>query len=399
MTKIYLDALSKGPTVSVGTQALIIASMEIIKKSIPDAEFVMLSAYPEYDKHYLDKESYKVKFVKRDAGILGAIKGTRSILEEVDLVVSAWGDGYITTPPYKIINKTLFFIKRQRPIVLFPSSIGSFSGELQKALIRLGLRSFDSVMIRDTVTFNYLKQLKLKNISLVPDTAFILLPSDNMRVNEILNIEKAPKCDTYIGINVSNLLLNLYKEKLCQDYALFIAKMIDYLTSKFNKHILLIPHQINFLRNVNTEHADFASYHGDDRYAVSKIMECIKNTNLVTPLMGDYSCRDYKGIINRCELFIGGRMHTVIAAISQAVPSVLMQYSHKATGVMDLVGLQSYVWDFQSPHEELYSLINNVWCDRQVLHSSLSVKMIEIKKQVWGAGEILKEIIGRHRIK
>lgn len=396
--KIYIDALSKGPTVSIGTQALIIASMEIIKKNIPDAEFVMLSAFPEYDRHYLDREPYKIKLVKREAGVINTIKTTRLILKEVDLVVSAWGDGYITTPPHKIINKTLFLKGRHKPLLLFPSSIGSFKGGLQKALVRFGLGSFDSVMIRDTITFDYLKQLKVKNMSLIPDTAFILLPADSLRANEILSAENAPEQDSYIGINVSNLLLTLFTKKLRKDYALFISEIIEYLSANFKKHILLIPHQINFLNDVTKGFSDSASYHGDDRYAVSRIMEFVKDKSKVTPITGDYSCREYKAIINRCELFIGGRMHTVIAAISQAVPSVLMQYSHKATGVMDLVDMQSYVWDFQSSREELYNKINEVWHNRNRLHSNLADKMQTIKKQTWKAGEILKEVIERYKI-
>jgi len=39
--KIFLDALSRVPTVSVGTQALILGSMYIIVRRFPDVEFVI----------------------------------------------------------------------------------------------------------------------------------------------------------------------------------------------------------------------------------------------------------------------------------------------------------------------------------------------------------------------
>ena len=54
-------------------------------------------------------------------------------------------------------------------------------------------------------------------------------------------------------------------------------------------------------------------------------------------------------------------MHSAIGAVSSGVPSVLIQYSHKASGVMELVGLRDFVWDFKAPREQLLEMIEHTW--------------------------------------
>ena len=112
--KIFLDALSKKPTISIGTQALILSSMQIIKRKYNDVKFIMISPNEDFEKEYLKKYEYDVTLVKRPKSQLSYITQIKKILKDVDAVVSAWGDGYITTPPHKIFLKTFFFKKQKQ---------------------------------------------------------------------------------------------------------------------------------------------------------------------------------------------------------------------------------------------------------------------------------------------
>lgn len=396
--KVYLDALSHVPTVSLGTQALILGSMQIIEKCFSNTEFVMLSRYPEIDKYFLGKEPYNVKIIKRSKSQFGTVRQVLSITKNVDFVVSALGDGYITTPPHKLIHKTFFLKFRGKPLILFPSSVGPFHGKLKRHMSKMGLSKFDKIVARDTITFQYFKELGLENIYLIPDTAFILDPVEEDRIQEIFLKENVKNVDnSMIGLNVSQLLNCLFKNKLGLDYAKFISEIVVYLHEKFKKHILLIPHQVypdclNYMGNKSQ-----MSYDGDDRYAITKVMEYIRDKEIATPLKGEYSAREYKGIINKCEIFIGGRMHSIIAATSLGVPSVIMQYSHKALGVMDMLGMKEYVWDIKSTKEELLNKINKVWYSRDVLRNNLKYQAAKTKDEVWKAGDVLKEAINLKR--
>lgn len=352
----------------------------------------MLSSYPEIEKTYC--KSYNVNIIKRSKSQLGTIKNIRSIIKEADAVVSAWGDGYITTPPYKIFYKTTFIKSNKKPSILFPSSLGPFYGKLKRYLSKKGLERFDRIMARDTITFKYLNEIGVKNIHLIPDTAFLLDPVEQDRIHEIFVKESVPRRNQYIGLNISQLLNRLYMG-VGVNYPKFMAELVYHLNKAFAGHVLLIPHQI-CPSCINVQR--MFSYFMDDRDAISEVMSYIKDKEIVSPILGEYNSREYKGVITKCEIFIGGRMHSIIAAVSSSIPSVIIQYSHKAMGVMDMIGLSQYVWDFRSPKEELIDMINNMWHSRESLRSDIQTQMIKIRNNAWKAGRILIDTLDKYQI-
>ena len=59
----------------------------------------------------------------------------------------------------------------------------------------------------------------------------------------------------------------------------------------------------------------------------------------------EYDQHEIKGVIGRCDFFIGSRMHACIAALSQGVPCVGVAYSMKFEGVFASVGMGEGVVD------------------------------------------------------
>lgn len=394
--RIYVDGLSRVPTVSIGTQAFLIASMQIVKKYVKNAEFVMLSAFSEIERTYCHSEPYKINLIKRGGTQFQTIKDIRFILRNVDAIISPWGDGYITTPPQKILNKMVFLKSHKKPTILFPSSIGPFDTKIKRYLSKKGLEKFDRLMARDTITYSFLKDMGLNNLYLVPDSAFLLEPCDESRLQDILANEQIPQKETFIGLNISQLLNVLYKEQLKVDYSQFMADTIDYLYASFGKKVLLVPHQVypSVYNGIFTKD----SLDGDDRYAIQETIKKLKNKEIAYPILGEYNPRDYKGLIGKCEIFIGGRMHSVIGAVSQGIPSLLIQYSHKASGVMNLIGLERYVWDYKSPKEIFTELISDIWNNRDTISSGLWQRMTNVKNEAWKAGEIFVDALKEFKL-
>ena len=161
--RVYLDALSRKPTVSVGTIAYIISNMHIINQAYPNCEFVMLSVNPEVDNFYLSKTPFKVNLLKRSRTELGTFFQIRKILRKVDVVVSSWGDAYISLPPYLLFLKTLFLKKRNVPLILFPSSIGPFKGGIKDYFVYLGLKKFD--VITEFFLFQFMNRNRLEQLT------------------------------------------------------------------------------------------------------------------------------------------------------------------------------------------------------------------------------------------
>ena len=60
---------------------------------------------------------------------------------------------------------------------------------------------------------------------------------------------------------------------------------------------------------------------------------------------GFYDQSELKGIISLCDFFIGSRMHSCIAALSQGIPTVGIAYSKKFIGVFESAGVGEFVID------------------------------------------------------
>ena len=81
----------------------------------------------------------------------------------------------------------------------------------------------------------------------------------------------------------------------------------------------------------------------DDRNVLRHLAALLGNGAVM--LEGEHEPEVLKGIIGRCELFVGARMHAVMAALSAGVPVMALSYSHKAAGIMTEFGMERWVVD------------------------------------------------------
>jgi polysaccharide pyruvyl transferase WcaK-like protein len=85
-----------------------------------------------------------------------------------------------------------------------------------------------------------------------------------------------------------------------------------------------------------------------------------------------YNAYEIKGIIGLCDFFIGSRMHSCIAALSQGIPTIGVAYSKKFIGIFNSVDLGTYVIDARLYDEDeainiIFAIYNKMKKDRYVL--------------------------------
>lgn len=378
--KIFLDCLASTPCISVGTNAFIISDIQLLNRKYPRCETVLFSSNPEVDKLQFGHLPYKISYVQRSANQLLAMLQIRKIVSQVDVVVSAWGDGYISTHPYKLLRKALFLKKKGTPLVLFPSSIGPFNGDWKDKLAIMGLRKFDAVTVRDQITYDYLKPHGLKGLRLVHDTAFVLEPCPDNRSDELLR-QSGLKEQKFIGLNISVLMYNLFKKRN-EDYISLMVRYVEWMRETLKLPIVLIPHQLYPKEMIYTQE-EYQSLNGDDRFPIEQILSAIKDPNNLFALQQEMTPQELKGVIGKSEIFVGSRMHSVIAAVSLSVPSLVMQYSHKSGGMMKFLGMDEFVWDVQNDYEKLTEKTHELWNRRQAVRTKFKEMMPGIYQEIY----------------
>ncbi len=117
----------------------------------------------------------------------------------------------------------------------------------------------------------------------------------------------------------------------------------------------------------------------------------------VSCLETPYDPRETKAIIKHYDMFISGRVHAFVAAISQSVPSVLINRgfgpkSHRNIGFARSVGLEDYIADPSSIFD-MKETINKCWENKTEIRDFLNQRVPEIKSTARMAFDELRKVI------
>lgn len=250
--------------------------------------------------------------------------------EKAPLAISIGGDNYCYDSmlgDLRLANTA--FNKQGTPTLLLGCSIEP--NLLARKDIVKDLNLYHTIITRESITDKALQEAfagseKTPNILCFPDPAFTL-PSKK------LPLPQGFAEGNTVGINISPMIQdNEEKDGIAMSC---YQALIEYIIENTDMQIALIPHVV---WNQN-----------DDRKPIHTLYERFKETGRVVEI-GDASCEELKGYIERCRFFVGARTHATIAAYSSCVPTLVVGYSVKARGIArDLFGTEeNYVLPVQS---------------------------------------------------
>jgi len=275
----------------------------------------------------------------------------------------------------------------RKEIVQFPQTYGPFGSPLARILAGFLLKRSSVIMARDGISKKEAEGLtqRKRAVWLCPDVAFSLLPIKprEICVYPILPDNKLPT--GIIGLNVNGLMYNGgYTRANMFGLKLDYRKLLMELTSAFPKwheqEFWLLPHVYAPPGDVESD--------PDACEAVYQAMvtRMQRNARIVR---GNYDCHELKWIIGQFDFFVGSRIHSCIAALSQGVPCVGIAYSRKFRGVFDTVGMGDWVVDARELDEEqALARIIELYQHRDSVRKDLKARAEQAQKE-------LEEVFGR----
>ena len=406
---IKILTINAGLSKNKGSGAMLISTIEAIRKDIPNSHFTINTPFPELDKKnckiknvtMVTHKRKSLKYIARFflSMILYVLPLRMFVKDPVlrdyldsDIILDLGGDGL--TDDYGIIatitscyNLLLCNLLR-KPLVIYAQSIGPFKNKFTRALARYCLNRVSLLIVREEITYNYLKRIGIKNkIHFTADSAFLLAPASKKRVEDIfamesITLDKRMK----IGISASQHMYNAEQNKTDSTknkYVDFMANLVDSLINRFDAQIIFVPHVTN--KDILV----------DDKFVGDKIYNKVKNKNNIYLIKNkDYSPGELKGIIGSFDMFIGARMHSNIASTSMHVPTIAIAYSHKFYGIMKMLGMDKYVLDFRTMSlEQVMSKIEELWEERRNITSELKSKIKILKNKALENVKLTKTLL------
>lgn len=259
-------------------------------------------------------------------------------MSRADVVVDLSGD-MLTEDYGPVVGYSHFLPLLQaqalgKPVIICAQSVGPF--RYLKCLARRILSRAALITVRESITPKLLDELNGPSIKSVrtADLAFLLKPAAPDCIDALFEKEGIPAKPTRprLGVSVSALLTNRTNRHLGTGRENSIdsfALALDAVAEELGIEVFLVPHVFG------------PKPAGDDRQAGEKLASLMRNPPL--RLRGEYRPEEIKGMIGRCDAFVGCRMHANIAALESGVPVLAIGYSHKTRGILSDLGLGDWI--------------------------------------------------------
>ncbi|MHC4625372.1 MAG: polysaccharide pyruvyl transferase family protein [Planctomycetota bacterium] len=342
-----------------------------------------------YSRFFMYALLFKVLRSKRLRKLLVRRNPYVKALAEADMIVDiAGGDSF--SDIYGLGRFVFCYLTRwlvmmfDKKLVMLPQTYGPFTHSLSRLLARRILNHACMIYSRDKAGLDYVKgflnhQGADRTIRFCPDVAFVLDAHESENFNKGPLEDAREKGSLLVGLNISGLLFsggytrnNMFGLEV--DYPGLVHKVVESLMQNPKVLVLLVPHVLASGGAVESDTA-----------ACQKVYEQMgaKYVDRIFMVQGDYNQNEIKYIIGLCDFFIGSRMHSCIAALSQYVPALGLAYSKKFLGVFESIGLTQCVADARTSEEDqLLETIESVFEQRHEIRKHLERTIPGIQRDV-----------------
>lgn len=404
-----------------GDAAIVTGMLKTIRNIYPDSKISILSLTPNYDndyysrfnartfprlfsktfdeKHYIPTAIfyffkawlYLLSIWFKPILLSETEKQVLNLYREADLVITC-GGGYLGGRSYYSIIAHLFPMylakKMGKKVYIYAQSVEPFASSLVKILTKFILNSVDLVTVREIVSLEVLKKIKISTPTyLTADPAFLIESESIKYAQKVLaehGIKKKPnelligitaRCWNFPNDNDRDIKIKQYSDAL----RITLEKIIEH----NNVKLIFFPQVIFYPDD-------------DDRIISIQICNSIRHDlrKNVIILKENYFPEQLKAIIGLMDIFVGTRMHSNIFAVSMNVPVVAIAYEQKTYGIMKMIGLEDYTISISNiKAEKLIELIEKAIENREKIIKMIGDKLPLIKREAIRNGELIKHIM------
>lgn len=414
MTLCILGAA--GDTTNLGVDALLESTLVGLRRSMPEASFVVFDNGLGRREGSVDGPGFRVDFerlgirvsrrVHRPESLTNmavsarigvppnrAVRLFRSSAAVVDLSGGdSFSDLYGARRFEAMTKQKDVALRAGASLVLLPQTYGPFARQRSQRVAAGLVRRASSAWARDAESFDVLRSLLGSEFDerrhhLGVDVAFAL-PSRRPEHLDQRIADWLSAAVPVFGFNVSGLLANdelSHREfDLRENYGDLVRRTIRLVLDETGARVVLVPHVLSDLWVVESDVAacrrlagELAAEYGD-RIAV---------------LEGIDRAQDVKWVIGRCDAFCGTRMHSTIAALSTRTPALAFAYSPKTQGVFASCGQAERVADLRrADRQSVEQQVIALWNDRRSVVAELEATMPEVERRAIEPFDAVREL-------
>lgn len=347
-------------------------------------------------------------FARRPASRLLERSALLKEIRDADIVVDwsgdVYGDNASWTRFLEHSAKLGLAVALSKPIAVIASSPGPFSSKWRRVATRWIFKRVDLIANREPESTRILQAMGVDE-SIVQTTAcpaFLFEPSSTEHILRILQNENLPARQdrdrplAALVLSGWNLPLAPYNVvSRDRDELGPFARVIEHMATMMGFQVVVVSHQ-------HARDEEGRVIPGSDDAIIQQLLGLIDPQlvdSSVAILSGLYDARESKGLLGQFDLVVSGRIHGAIAAISQCVPTVLVEYgngppAHKVRGFAKLVGLEDFV-AVPTDAKQMIEVVERCWADREKIMGHLAKRIPQVMSEVERNFVLLEELAVR----
>ena len=353
---------------NTGDEAILTVVLEDLRALRPDLEFVVVSADPA-----ATAARHRVRSVS-EADVPAILEAA----SESDLVLLGGGGvfhDYWGCPPASILTRRhagipfyagfpLLAALTGRPCMIYAAGVGPLHSDEGRRLTRAAFEAATVATVRDAASRDLLEAIGVTGVGVTADPAFNLRP-DLERARTIL----AGLCPEPRAPLIAVCLRNWIEDDRWDGWEGQVARGLDVFVERTGAFVVFVPFQA-LTGYVLT----------DDVAAAARVRNLMVKSaqGLVVP--HGHDPETVAGLLARCDLVVGMRLHALLFAASAGVPALGLAYDQKVTSLMADLGLAEYVLglDTASALDERLAL---AWARRETIRADLGLTAARLRER------------------
>lgn len=312
---------------------------------------------------------------------------------DADVVLDLNGDVYSEYLPLSRFVKhsadMLAVAQLKRPLVEFASSPGPFLSPFKRRVAKYVLNRFTAISNREPASSALLDRMGIDTpVVTACCPVFTLEPASAERAREIFAAEGTDPGDRpLVGVTICAANMRDIND-VKPDEAAVYAPMLRWLVEEAGAHVVMIPHVYRMNRHTGD------MIHGPDFVVTKRVYDAVDGDNQphLQIVRGHYPVAEVKALFGQLDLFVSGRMHAGVGALSQGIPTVLLAYGHKHYGMARLLEIEDYVFGGKDAAEVL-QVVKQAFADRAEMAKTLAKTSLRAKELALLNFQVVRDLL------
>jgi len=331
---------------NIGDEAILASTVKALRNARPDLDIMVLSQHPEETSKTYSVESYPRMS-------LGEVK---KAVKRSDLVIFGGGSLLQDATSFRSLLYYLSIIHisdfYEKPVVVYANGIGPINSRLGRLLTRRAMGKVQAVTVRDADSKEELLKIGVtKDIKVTADPAFLLEPSPDHLVREILESHEVDAQESIVWIALRDI-----------NAPTWFYDQIKALVSLLRKKGLS---------------PCFLAMQDRDLALTAELNQDLAKMNIdPLPVVSNVTPEDALGILSCGQFCLGMRLHTLILSSRVAIPFIGVDIDPKISAFCRTAGCPVLPYPQEEPNfdivEEFSALIRDGDIYKQELNEKLS---------------------------